>query len=92
MFHRGIDQQRRIQIGLASAARPVPMFAVWHDLRVLDRIAAIGHRPKNGVSVVGIDIVIDRDDEFADDGLQGQRSVQRAPYFAARRTALKLKE
>ena len=27
MFHRGIDQQRRIRIGLASAARPeVPWF------------------------------------------------------------------
>ena len=75
---------------VARAARPVAGVLVRHDLEVVLRLAAIGHRPEQRVGVVRLDVLVDRDDPLAGEAVQRRRAVERAPDFGLRRAAREL--
>ena len=38
---------------------------VLQDFNVVMRLAAVGHRPEDGIRIIRVDILVDRDDPFA---------------------------
>ena len=50
-------------VSLASGA--MTRIAVVQDLQIQGVIRSVTHRPKERISIVGIDVIIDGDDEFS---------------------------
>ena len=48
------------------AVRPI----VRHHHEIVLRLAAVGHRPEQGVGIVGLDVLVDGDDPFAGEAVQ----------------------
>ena len=54
-------------------------------LQVFRRVHAESHCPEQGIGIVRIDVVVDRNADLAAVRLERSRAVQRAPYLGARR-------
>ena len=87
-LHGRIHQQRRILFAVVLALGPVALAAVRHDLHVLDRVHAIGHRPQQRIGVVGGDVLVDRDADLAAIALEEGGAIERAPDLGARHALL----
>ena len=60
---------------------------VRHDHKIVLRLAAIRHRPEQGVGVLRIDVLVDGDDPLAGEAMQGRGAVERPPDLGFRRAA-----
>ena len=60
-------------------ALAVALVAVRKDLDIERGVGAVGHRPEQRVRVVGIDVVVDRDDVLARGAVPRNGAVERAP-------------
>jgi hypothetical protein len=58
---------------------------VAQQVGVVLGVGAVRHRPEHRIAVVGIDVLIDRDDAFAARALERRRGIERAPDLGFRR-------
>src|SRR5258706_12538945 len=66
------------------APRTVSLIAMVKDLKVQRRIGAVGPGPENGVRVVRVDVLVDRDNVFPRRGVPSGSAIQRAPDLRPR--------
>ena len=69
-------------VSLASGA--MTRIAVVQDLQIQGVIRSVTHRPKERISIVGIDVIVDGNDEFSARSEQRRRAVKRSPHFGGR--------
>ena len=63
---------------------------VPEDLDIAVRLAAIGHRPEHGIGVVGVDVLVNRNDPLAFSPAQRCDAIERTPNLSARHVAREL--
>ena len=63
---------------------------VRNDLQIVLRLAAVGHGPQQGIGILRLDILIDGDDPFTREAMQGAGAVERAPDLRFRGAAREL--
>src|SRR4029077_19419415 len=89
-LERGIDEHRRALAAVARATRPVPWVLVGNDTEIVLRLAAVGHRPEQGVGIIRFYVLVDGDDPFAGETMERCRRMERAPDLAFRCKAREL--
>ena len=62
--------------------------AMRDQLHVLDRVHAVGHRPQQGVRIIDIDVVVDRDADLAAIAFEESGAIERTPDLGTRRALL----
>ena len=70
----------------------MPLVAVAQHLHIDCRIAAIGQGPPYRVHIFRIDVLVERDDIFADSAMLRDKPIHRAPDFDARRVLLHVQD
>ena len=86
-LEHGVDQDGRRLAAVAVPAWTVARILMRQHDEIVLRLAAVGHRPKQRVGVLRIDVGVDGDDPFAGETVQRGGAVERAPDFALRRAA-----
>src|SRR5437667_2229937 len=94
MLAAGIDQHRRgaASVGifaLGSRHRRIePPNLAAYDLDIAMRLHGVGKRPQHRVHGIGIDIGIDRDEDFPERRIERSRGAKRLPGLAWRRSVV----
>src|SRR3981081_2940092 len=85
-----VDEDRSALAVVTRRARAVSGILVRHDVEVMLRLATGGHGREHRVGIVGIYVLVDRDDPLAGEAVQRRGAVEGAPDLAFGRVAREL--